>query len=165
MTKESRVNLKTKMGATAVAAVMLLAGCAGSDDGSGNSSAAKSSSSSKTSEKTEAASDNCEKITKAFGQAILDGAPEDGNQLKYVKGAAVKSTEHEKAYYVAITFDDGTGLSEETGIWASTNLESGPFRSVDGFAKEFTQWPAGDAAGGDMTVADKGATDAKDCVS
>lgn len=38
--------------------------------------------------------------------------------------------------------------------------------SGDGFAKGFTQWPAGgDTAGGDMTVADKGATDAKDCVS
>lgn len=162
--------MKTKEGVTVAAAtVMLLAGCAGSDSGDeaakGSSSTAKSSSSSKTSEKAEAASDKCEDITKAFGQAILDGAPEDGNQLKYVKGAAVKSEEHEKAYYVAITFDDGTGLGEETGIWASTNLETGPFRSVDGFAKEFTQWPAGDAAGGDMTVADKGATDAKGCVA
>lgn len=162
--------MKTKVGVTVAAAtVVLLAGCAGSDSGddaaTGSSSTAKSSSSSKTSEKTEAASDKCEKITKAFGQAILDGAPEDGNQLKYVKGAAVKSAEHEKAYYVAITFDDGTGIGEETGIWGATNLKTGPFRSVDGFAKEFTQWPAGDAAGGDMTVADKGATDAKDCVS
>lgn len=160
--------MKIKVGVTVAAAavVVLLAGCAGGESGSGGgSSTAKGSSSSQTSEKTEAASDKCEEITKAFGRAILDGAPEDGNQLKYVKGAAVKSEEHEKAYYVAITFDDGTGIGEETGIWGATNLKTGPFRSVDGFAKEFTQWPAGDAAGGDMTVADKGATDAKDCVS
>lgn len=147
----------------AAAAGMLLAGCAGSE--SGNDAVSETSSASKAAPSSKPKSDDCEKITKAFGQAILDGAPEDGNQLKYVKGAAVKSDEHTKAYYVAITFDDGTGIGDETGVWAATNLKTGPFQSVDGFATEFTQWPDASTTEAGMTVGDKGSLAAKGCVN
>lgn len=156
----------TKKVGVAAAAVMLLAGCAGSDGGNDAASSSRSLTKAETSKSSsKATSDKCEKITKSFGQAILDGAPEGGNQLKYVEGSAVKSSEHKKAYYVAITFDDGTGLGEETGVWAATNLKSGPFQSVDGFATEFTQWPDASTTEAGMTVGDKGSLAAKGCIN
>ena len=45
-----------------------------------------------------------------------------------------------------------------TGVWQSLTLDAGPFRSVDGFAKNYTQWPDSGNAG--AAIVDE----AKDCL-
>ncbi len=73
---------------------------------------------------------------------------------------AVKSTEHQKAYYVAIRFH-GPGVDDETGVWATNGLDSGSIFSVDGFATEFSDFPKDDG----FSSTDLGADAAKACVA
>lgn len=131
-----------------LATVALLAGCGGGEStsegtsaeaGSGTSSASETSASSEAEEAKETP-EGCEEITKEFGESILDETPEGATPLKYVGGAAVASPRGSGVYYGAIRFDDSQG--EETGVLASTSLDGGALRSVDGFAKEVTRWPA-----------------------
>lgn len=84
-----------------------------------------------------APADRCVDVSKGFGRAILDGA--NDAKLTLVDGAAV---EHESGnYFVALRFLlDGEG-DPLIGVWQTLNLETGPIRSVDGFAQEFTVWP------------------------
>lgn len=93
----------------------------------------------------ETRSARCTKITTEFAQAILDGAP-DGAPLKQVgDGYAVESTENPGNWFVAIQFKHSAGT--DIGVWQALSLDGGPFRSVDGFANEFTQWPDSGNAG------------------
>lgn len=75
------------------------------------------------------------------------------------KAAAVKSTEHANAYYLAIRFS-GPGVGNEVGIWATNGLESGYAYSVDGLAEGFSGLPKMDG----FSVTDAGAQAAKACV-
>lgn len=76
------------------------------------------------------------------------------------KAAAVKSTEHKNAYYVAIRFV-GPGIEDgTTGVWAVTNLDSGMAASVDAAAEEFSGLPKLDG----FAVTDIGAKAAVACI-
>lgn len=136
--------------------VLLVAGCG--EGGTAGGEDKETTTAASTSAEAAAEPEGCEEVTKDFGEAILDGTPEGATPLKYVDGAAFAAPSGSGVYYVAIRFDDGQG--EETGVWAATNLKSGPFRSVDGLAKEFTQWPAEE--GIDVTA--PGVSEAKDCL-
>lgn len=104
--------------------------------------------------------DNCEAITDTFGEAILEGTPKGARPLRYVEGAAVPTPSGSGAYYVAVRFDGGDGVGEQTGVWMTGQLDSGPIASVDGYAKEFTQWPTEDG----LNVATPGARESKACL-
>lgn len=153
------MKIMTKSAAAAMG-VLLLASCGGGDD---EEAAGTSSSTSEESPEptltTTVPPKECEEITDTFAEAILEGAPEGATPLKYVEGAAYPSPSGSGVYYVAIRFDDGQG--EETGIWGATNLDTGPFRAVDGFAQEFTQWPTEDG----MSIATPGAAESQSCLS
>lgn len=83
-----------------------------------------------------------------------------GSGMTVDKAAAVKSVEHKQAYYVAIRFH-GAGVDDETGVWATNDLGSGSVFSVDGFAKEFSDFPKMDG----FSSTDPGAAAAKVCVA
>ena len=83
-----------------------------------------------------------------------------GSGMTVDKAGAVKSTEHQKAYYVAIRFH-GPGVDDETGVWATNDLDSGSIFSVDGFAKEFSDFPMHDG----FSSTDLGADAARTCVA
>jgi hypothetical protein len=76
------------------------------------------------------------------------------------KAGAVKSTEHKKAYYVAVRFH-GSGVKDGIGVWATNDLNSGSIFSVDGFAKEFSDFPQQEG----FSSTDHGADAAKTCVA
>ena len=90
-------------------------------------------------------------------RASLILGPKSG--MTVTKAGAVKSTEHSKAYYVAIRFS-GSGVENQVGIWASNGLDSGSAYSVDGFAEQFSGLPKMDG----FSVTDTGAQAAKSCV-
>lgn len=87
----------------------------------------------------------CVKVKPEFAAAILDGAPKGVTLTQVGDAYAVESTENPGNWFVAIRFKHPAG--EDTGVWQSLNLEGGPFRSVDGFSKNFTQWPDSGNAG------------------
>ncbi|MFW6598131.1 hypothetical protein ACQBAU_16255 [Propionibacteriaceae bacterium Y2011] len=108
----------------------------------------------------------CLEVTDEFAVTILDGAP-DGTAkeagYKLIKAAAVKSPDHKEVYVVAIRFD-APGGDPVTGVWATTSLTTGPILSVDGFAKNFTQWPDGTKQSG-ITGVEPYVQAAKGCVA
>lgn len=132
-----------------VSLALLLSACGGGDE-----TATSSSSSAKPT--------GCEEVSSALGEAIAEGGT---GELTWERGAAVKSPDHEGAYYVAGVVSDGAG-NEVTGIWATTSMTAGEgiILSVDGFADRFTNWPKSDEKTGSMSVADDGAKSAKDCL-
>lgn len=97
----------------------------------------------------------CEAFSADRATSILSGAG-----LVVDQAAAVKSTEHSKAWYVAIRFR-GAGIEDGgVGVWATNDLVGGSIVSVDAVAKEFSSFPPDDA----FAVTDKGAEDVRTCV-
>jgi hypothetical protein len=80
---------------------------------------------------------------------------------------AVKSNDLEKVYMVAADIQgDGMEGNDDIGVWATNSLQgNGLIFSVDGFAKEFSDW--GDAATTDaqITQAADGVDEAKECAT
>ncbi len=83
--------------------------------------------------------------------------------IRPISAGAVKSIEHENAWYIAIKFG-GPGLDEDppVGVWASAGaIESGAVVSVDALAEEFSGIPKLEA----FSVTDEGADAARTCVA
>jgi hypothetical protein len=139
----------TKTLAALALATLALAGCGGG----GDDQAAKP-----TPVKSSTKPANCLPFPQEFGDAIAEGAKE--GKLTGVRGAAMKSTEHKSAYYIAGIISDGK--NEDKGVWASSTLTlgQGPILSVNGIAHVFTNWPKSNDKTGNMSIADKGAEDA-----
>lgn len=103
----------------------------------------------------------CLTVPDRVTQGIVDGKQDDvAGDLEVVDAAAVKSKEHENAYYVAAKLKI-EGVDDQVGIWATSDLETGGLFSVDGIATGFTVWPKQDA----MSVTDEGADAAKECLA
>lgn len=82
------------------------------------------------------------------------------SDVAVIRAAAVRSTEHSKAWYVAIRFR-GPGIeSGEVGVWATNDLAGGSIIAVDGFAKQFSNFPPDDG----FSTTDAGASAARSCV-
>ncbi len=78
-----------------------------------------------------------------------------------VAAGAVKSTEHSKAWYVAIRFTGpGWGADGSVGVWATNDLESGGAVSVDAFAEA----ASGIYKDNRFSITDSGAEEALSCV-
>lgn len=100
----------------------------------------------------------CEPVSTDRARLILG----ESSGVRAVKAAAVKSTEHGSAYYIAIRFaGPGIGDAGEVGVWASSGaIETGLVVSVDAMAEQFSALPKHDA----FSTTDKGAAEARTCV-
>lgn len=77
------------------------------------------------------------------------------------RAAAVKSAEHQNAYYVAARFS-ATGVDDQSAVWLSNDVDgSGTIQSVDGVAANFSEFPRSTAA----SSSDVGVSKAKACVA
>lgn len=67
------------------------------------------------------------------------------------------------AYFVAMRYEvDG---EQNVGVWLATNLDGeGPYLAVDGFAKQFTDWPDADKGQFDVSPADPAGKRARNCL-
>lgn len=108
-------------------------------------------------------SSDCEEPTPALLRAI-----EEGNEsvaFKLGNAAAYLSPDYKQVYFVAAEMS-GPGLEDgDVGVWATTNLETGPILAVDGFARQFSVWPDSDQGQMDIGAADPGVGKAKDCLN
>lgn len=89
---------------------------------------------------------DCLTVPHEVVKAIGDGAPE-GSGFVAQRAAAVLGTGNE-IYFVAMRFD-ANGETDMTGVWATTSIgvgEASSVISVDGFAKQFTNWPDAEVA-------------------
>jgi len=91
----------------------------------------------------------CTQAPQALLDRIATGAL-DGTGMVPVTGQVYLSPDYGKVYFVAMRFT-ATGVEDQTGVWATNGLDSGITMSVDGFAKEFTDWP--DSATTDAAIA------------
>lgn len=124
-----------------LAAVVLLAGCAGAP--------------------TPTRTISCDPVSDDLAAGLFD--EEYGFDVS--KAAAIRNTESSKElWYVAAAATDGD--NDVVGIWAASNIEGGQGAlvwSVDGIAKEFSSWPDAKEIG--LSLTDAGARDAKLCVT
>lgn len=106
---------------------------------------------------------DCLEVSGGMTKAILSAT--NTTPLKLVAASAVKSSEHNKAYYIAIRFTT-RGVDDDEGVWASNSLDpgSGVIMSVDAIAKEFTDWPDASTTDAAMSSTDQGAKDALSCL-
>lgn len=106
----------------------------------------------------------CESVSKAMLKGIASGA-QDGTGLKPIRGAAYKSPDFEKVYFIAMEFS-ADGVDSQVGVWASNSLKPGGgiLMSVDGFAKQFTVWPDAENTDAQISPADPGVEAAKSCL-
>jgi len=110
----------------------------------------------------------CVAVRRGVLHAIASGLTVQGGSLS--KGAAVKSEDFEKVWFVAAEIDGAGGLegTGEIGVWA-TNADpsrgpSGSIFSVDGFAKEFSDWGDGSTTDATLSMSDDGAQEAVECL-
>jgi len=77
---------------------------------------------------------------------------------------AVRSEDFEKIWMVAALME-GPGMDGDIGVWATNKIDdTGIILAVDGLAQEFSEWPDGDSTDAEMSAADDGVDEAKDCV-
>lgn len=119
-----------------------------------------------TEEEPPAADVRCVKADQSMLNAIMTGQ-EDGveGNMTATAGAAVRSEDHAKAYYIAVRFD-APSVEGTEGVWASNSLKPGGglILAVDGQAKAFTVWPDADSTDAEMSSADTGAVEALECL-
>jgi hypothetical protein len=65
---------------------------------------------------------------------------------------------------IAVRFS-ATGVPEQVGVWAKNGdlAEPGVILSVDGFAKQFTDWSDGAKTDAELRQSDDGVSEARDC--
>lgn len=107
---------------------------------------------------TPAAHNRCQPVSEDALERIADGA--NDTPIRPVSGSAVKSTDFDSVYMVAMTFTIGQGDEQQIGVWAvAGGLDDvDGIRGVDGFADEFTVWP-----GEGMSQSDDGVDAARAC--
>lgn len=109
----------------------------------------------------------CEQVNADVVNAIMElGAKPEVGKLTPVKAAAVKSTAFKNVYMVAISFT-ATGFDgkPEIGVWATGNIDRHSMTmSVDGFAKQFTDFPDAATSDAEIRLGDDGVSEAKACV-
>ena len=108
----------------------------------------------------------CEAVSQAMLDLIDDQLTVDGGSLR--NGFAVKSEDYENVYMIAADIQ-GPGMDDDgqVGVWAANGLEpegSLIILAVDGLAKEFSDWFDGDQTDAQLSLADDGVDEARECV-
>lgn len=92
---------------------------------------------------------DCVTVSPDVAQAIADGAT--GDLAVSPNGAAVQADSG--VYYAA--FRITAAGSSQVAVWALTDINPpGAIRSVDGYAQQFTRWPALPGANGSERATD-----------
>lgn len=108
------------------------------------------------------ASADCVDAPTALLERIATGAL-DGTGMKPVTGKAYLSPDYGKVYFVAVRFA-ATGVEDQTGVWATNGLDTGITMSVDGIAKNFTDWPDAATTGAKIKSTDPAVAVAIGCL-
>lgn len=106
----------------------------------------------------------CEEVSAELLAKIGAGA-QDGTGMVVARGAAYRSPDFEKVWFVAAEFT-ATGVDPQVGVWATNDLDpsGGIVMSVDGFAKQFTVWPDASTTDAAISGGDPSIDVAKDCL-
>jgi hypothetical protein len=144
------------------ALVVLSAGGCGGDDGESVAPAGE------TTTEDATASDRCRNVPPGLVQGIETGLTLTGGGGTLSNAKAVKSNDFKRVYFISADID-GPGLEgpDDIGTWA----KSGPLRvggglilSVDGVAKEFSDWGDGAKTDAQLSMEEDGAEESKECV-
>lgn len=162
--------------ALVAASVLALAGCGGSTSGESEREASdapeqeatepEATSEPEPEPEPEAKSERCLDVPPAIVDAILAGLTvTGGGTLRDAQ--MVKSSDFEAIWFVSAEID-GQEMEDdgEIGTWATNAPKDGYglTYSVDGFAKEFSDWGDGGKTDADLSMSDDGAEESKDCV-
>jgi hypothetical protein len=111
-------------------------------------------------------SSRCMRVSQAKLNAIRSAVTVDGGG-KLKNGWAVRSKDYSKVFFIAAEIHGpGMGDNGKVGLWASNELSPGGVTmAVDGFAKEFSDWPDGGKTDAHVGQSDDGAQDAQDCAT
>lgn len=138
-----------------IIALVVIGGLSTCIGGGGDQAAAPATTAppSSTAAETEPA-DSCSPVSDDMARSVLDGSKQ--GTLDLVRAAAVQGGSGD--WFIAIRFKHSAG--EDVGVWQSKSLDVGQAAvgSVDGFAKQFTNWPDTGNAGS------KAERDAKACL-
>lgn len=106
----------------------------------------------------------CEDISPELLAKIQAGA-QDGTGMVLTRGAAYRSPDFEKAWFVAAEFT-ATGIDPQVGVWVTNDLDpsGGIVMSADSFAKEFTVWPDASTTDAAISAADPSIAVAEECL-
>ncbi len=115
-----------------------------------------------TQEATQTNDSNCIKATEELLDNIAFLA-QDGTGLVPLSGYYIKSPDFVSVYFVAMEFS-ATGIENQIGVWASNKTDgSSAIYSVDGFAKEFTDWFHSDETDANISPYDPSINRVRDC--
>lgn len=133
-----------------------------SSDKSSNSESKQDSQKSETTVVAEMKKTSCIKLSDSVMNAIASGE-EDGVGMSPKVGYAIKSTDFNNVYFLAIEFG-ASGIENQVGVWARNGIESGIIMSVDGTAKSFTVWPDASSTDAQISGADRNIDLVKSCL-
>jgi hypothetical protein len=105
---------------------------------------------------------SCIPLSESVLNAIASGE-EDGVGMSPTVGYAIKSTDFNNVYFMAIEFG-ASGIENQVGVWARNGIESGIIMSVDGTAKSFTVWPDASSTDAQISGADRNIDLVKSCL-
>ena len=147
---------RSTLAAAAMLSLTLLTGCGG---GAAGPSADPAPSTTPT-----PTPDGCLSVPRSLLRAIASGA-EDGVSFKITRGAAVRSPDFKRVFFVAGQLAGAGGLDDAV-VWVSNSLQpgGGTFMAVDGFAQQFTVWPDADTTDAQISGADPSVDAAKACL-
>lgn len=157
--------MKTRIPALA-ASILIIAACSSGGDTASESAAPtdaqRAAEGSRTPTSTPEAPDGCLEVAGSKLEGIATGGE---TAITPVAGAAVKSPDFAKVYFIAMEFS-AEGIPDQVGVWASNSLDagSGIIMAVDGFAQEFSDWPDADATDAQISKADPSVAAAKECL-
>jgi hypothetical protein len=93
----------------------------------------------------------------------ISSLAQDGTGLRPVSGYYVKSDDFKSVYFVAMEFS-ATGIENQIGVWVSNKRDgSNLIMSVDGTAKQFTDWFHSDESDAQISILDPNFDKVKGC--
>ncbi len=157
-----RGHMNTLRATLAVAALLALAGCGGTQSEPEATSPTPREAVATTTAEPTTASAECTPASQALLDRIATGAL-DGTGMVPLSGEVYLSPDYGKAYFVAVKFS-ATGIEDQTGVWVTNDLEFGTTMSVDGTAINFTDWPEASKTDPNLTIADPTASVVIECL-
>ena len=105
---------------------------------------------------------SCIPLSESVLSAIASGE-EDGVGMSPTVGYAIKSSDFNNVYFMAIEFG-ASGIENQVGVWARNGIDSGIIMSVDGTAKSFTVCPDASTTDAQISGADRNIDLVKSCL-
>jgi hypothetical protein len=107
---------------------------------------------------------SCQDVSATKVTQISEGLISFGSEI--TNAQAVKSNDFDNAYFISAELE-GPGVegSGDIATWVSNSLRpTESIYSVDGVAKEFSNWVEGDKTAASFSIGDHGAQESRDCV-